>query len=333
MIYKSFEFNKINTSKSNYFLFYGENEGLKNETLEKNFKEKFKNKTHHYDENEILKDDKILFNSIMSKSFFDNEKLIIISRVSDKIYKTIAEIVEMQNEDVKVILIADKLEKKSKLRNFFEKEKKLVCVPFYSDNYQSLLYIAKDYFKKIKVPISQEILNVIIERSSGDRKNLKNELLKIESYFNDKKEIKFEDVLKLTNLSQNHNYSELVDFCLAKNKKKVISIINENHFSNDDTILIIRTFLSKVKRLAKLKDESNKNKSLEAVIASFKPPIFWKDKDLIKQQLRILTEDNISLLLQKVNNIELSMKKNYENSINILLDFIFRQSEPINNFS
>ena len=134
-------------------------------------------------------------------------------------------------------------------------------------------------------------------------------------------------------MSQNHNYSELVDFCLAKNKKKVISIINENHFSNDDTILIIRTFLSKVKRLAKLKNESNKNKNLEAVIASFKPPIFWKDKDLIKQQLKILTGDNISLLLKRVNNIELSMKKNYENSINILLDFIFKQSEPINNIS
>ena len=206
-------------------------------------------------------------------------------------------------------------------------------MPFYADNYQSLLYIAKDYFKKVNTPVSQEILNIIIQRSSGDRKNLKNELSKIENYSLNKKEIKFEDILKLTNLSQNHNYSELVDFCLAKNKKKVISIINENHFSNDETILIIRTFLSKVKRLAKLKSESSKNKNLESVIASFKPPIFWKDKELIKHQLQILTKENISLLLESVSNTELLIKKNYENSINILLDFIFKQSEPINNYS
>ncbi len=333
MIYKSFEFNKINKDNFNYYLFYGENEGLKNEIIEKNFKERFKNKTYYYDESEILKNEKILFNDILSKSFFDNEKLIIISRISDKIYKIIVEITEIQNKDIKVILIADKLEKKSKLRNFFEKEQKCVCVPFYSDTYQSLLYIAKDYFKKIKIPISQEILNIIIERSSGDRKNLKNELSKISSYAHNKNEIKFEEILKLTNLSQNYNYSELVDFCLAKNKKKVTNIINENHFSNDDTILIIRTFLSKAKRLAKLKNEMSKEKNLEKAIASFKPPIFWKDKDLIKQQLKILTKDKISLLLKNINNTELLMKKNYENSINILLDFIFKESELINNFS
>ena len=323
MILKSFEIEKIDIKKYNYYLFYGENSGFKKEIIEKKFKPEFKNNTFTYDESEILKDEKEFFDQILSSSFFEKQKLILISRSTDKILKIAEEIIDRKIEDLKIIFISEKLEKKSKIRSFFEKEKNSVCVPFYLDNYQSLSYLVNNFFKKEKISVSQEIINIIIERSNYDRLNLRNELNKIQNFAQGKQKITFENITKLTNLSENNNISELVDFCLAKNEKKTLRILNENNFSSEDSILIIRTFQNKAKRLMNIRKIFNKNKNIETAISAFKPPIFWKDKEIVKLQIKIWSEEKIQKLINTINDAELLIKKNYENSLKILLNFIF----------
>ena len=331
MIIKSFEFKKIDIKKYNFYLFYGENEGLKKELINTNFKKHFENKVYNYEENYVLNNEKEFFDTILTKSFFDSDKLIIVSGVSNKIFNIVEQIIEKEVNDVFVILIADKLEKKTKLRNTFEKEKNLICIPFYADNFQSLLYIAKDFFKKINISVSQEILNVLIDKANGDRQSLKNEIDKIENFCRSKNKIDLEQISKLTNLNEKNNMSELVDVCLAKNDKKLLKIINENNFSKEDAILIIRTFLSKAKRLQSLNQEIQLNPNVDNVINNYKPPIFWKDKELVKQQISNYSKENIKTLLEKITKTELLIKKNYNSSINILLDFMINQGERVNN--
>ncbi len=327
MIVKSFEFQKILQQKLNNYLFYGDNNGFKNEIIQENFKLKFKKNIFYYEESEILKDKENFFEKILTQSFFDNEKLIIISRSTDKITSIAEEIVERKIPDLVVIFISGKLEKKSKLRNLFEKNKNSVCVPFYQDNNQTLAIITKNFFRKIKIPISQEILNLIIEKSNGNRESLRNEFVKIENYCTNKEKISLNEILKIINLSENNDISELVNFCLAKNQKKILRILNDNNFSNEDAILIIRIFLAKVKRLIKLKNEFEKNKNFDTTISSLKPPIFWKEKDIVKEQMKNWTKENITNLLYTVNDVELLIKKNYEHSIKMLLNFILSTSK------
>ena len=331
MIFRSFEFKKIEVKKYNFYLFYGENEGLKKELIDNNFKKTFQNSIYSYEENLILQNQKNFFDEILTKSFFETEKLIIISEASNKIIDIIEELIEKKIQDIYIILLAYKLDKKSKLRTLFEKDKKLICVPFYSDNYQSLFYIADNFFKKKNIPVSQEILNTLINRANGDRENLQNEINKIESFLINKKKIVLEDILRLTNMSENNNFSELVDYCLAKNEKKLLSIINENHFSSEDAIIIIRTFLYKAKRLLKINSEMKSKENIDEVIAFLKPPIFWKDKDLVKQQIRNYSAQKTELLIKSINKTELEIKKNYNNSLNILLDFMLNEGKQINN--
>ena len=331
MIVKSFEFKKINIKKHNIYLFYGENNGFKNDLIDNNFKVIFKDSLYNYEESFILKNKEDFFDRVLTKSFFEKEKLIVISDVTEKIKDVIEEFIEKKIIDVFFILNANKLDKRSKLRTLFEKDKNLICVPFYSDNFQTLFYIVDNFFKKSKIPISQETLNLIINRANGNRQNLYNELSKIESFVQNKKEISLENIIKLTNLSENNSYSELVDNCLAKNNKKLLNIINENNYSSEDTILIIRTFLNKAKRLLKINDEIKKNNSIDSILTYFKPPIFWKDKDLVKQQLKNYSRDSVEKLINSINEIELQIKKNHNNSINILLDFIITQGKVINN--
>lgn len=331
MILKSFEFKKINTNNFNFYLFYGENNGLKKDLISSNFEKSFEEKIYKYEENFILQNEKNFFDEVLTNSFFEDKKLIIISETTNKILNIIEELIQRNLKDIFIILISDKLDKKSKLRSLFEKDKNLICVPFYSDNYQSLFYMANNFFKKLNISVSQQILNILINRANGDRQSLKNEMMKIENYLKDKKKINLNEVLKLTNLNENDNFSELVDICLAKNEKKLINIINENNFSNEDTILIIRIFLSKTKRLIKINDEVSQNKNLDKVLTTFKPPIFWKDKDLVKQQIKNYSKENLELLMHSINKTELLIKKNYNNAINILLDFILDQGKEINN--
>jgi len=331
MIIKSFELNKINLEKNNFFLLYGENEGFKNEVIKKKFEKNFDKNIYRYDEKEILDNKENFFNSITTKSFFEDKKLIIISRTTDKIKDLIDHILEKKINDIVVILNSNILEKKSKLRNMFEKDKKAVCMPFYADNNITLGKIVNNFFKEKNIAISQQNINLVIERCRGDRQNLNNELNKIENFTKNKKNIKFDEILKLTNLAENYNVSELIDSCLVKNHKKTINILNENNYSIDDCFLITRTLLIKSKRLFELKKKVQNNTNVDEIISSFKPPIFWKDKENVKIQIKNWSIESIENLIYKSMDLELLIKKNSVNSINMISDFLINKSKKTNN--
>ena len=331
MIIKSFELSKINLKEIPFFLLYGLNEGHKKEVIEERFKKFYTDNIYSYDESEILKDENIFLTSILSKSFFENKKLIIISRATDKINKLVEEILEKKIEDLVLVLNAAALEKKSKLRSFFEKNKKTICIPFYEDSSQTLSGIVNKFFRDNKIQLSQELINLLVQRSRGDRQNLNNELEKIKNFAKDKKKVNSNDLLKLTNLAENYSVSELIDSCLAKNKRRTINILNENNYTVEDCILIIRTFLLKSKRLLKLISEIEGNRDIDNIISSFKPPIFWKDKEIIKQQIKSWSFNNIENLLYKINETELLIKKNSISSFNILSNFIIEQVTKVSN--
>jgi DNA polymerase-3 subunit delta len=331
MILKSFELSKIKLNNYKFYLLYGENEGLKEQTIKSLFEKKYRDKIQRYEEKEILNNINGFFNSIFTKSFFDNEKLIIINRTTEKIREIVQELVEKNPEDIQIILNSTNLEKKSTLRNFFEKGKSIVCVPFYEDNNQTLNSIISLFFRNKKIPISQQLINVLVERSRGDRKNLNNELEKIENFSLNKKNLNIEEIIKLTNLADNYNASELVDHTLAKNTRKTVTILNENNHSDEDNIIIIRTLLAKLKRLVKIYELIDEKNNIEQAISMCRPPIFWKDKPLVTQQIRSWKLDNLKNLIYETNEIELLIKKNSVLAKNILTDFIISNSKKTNN--
>ena len=162
--------------------------------------------------------------------------------------------------------------------------------------------------------------------------NLYNELSKIKNFAINKEKISSQEILKLINLSENYGLSELIDNCLSKNKKKIINILNENNYNTEDCIIILRTFLSKAKRILKLANQLELNKDINKTINTAKPPIFWKDKDIVKIQLNKWKPKKIKELIKSINNIELEIKKNYGNSVLIITNFILEKaSSDINN--
>ena len=329
MIYKSFEINKIDKNLIHIILFYGKNEGLKNEAL--NILIKDENNIHNYEEKEILDNENNFIENILSKSLFEKNKFIVIKRATDKILKVI-EILHLKNlEDITIILNSDNLEKKSKLRSLFEKNKKLVCVPFYPDNDQTLSKLAYNFLSNKKISLSPSNINLIVGKCSGDRETLINELKKIEYFGKNGKKINSENISKLINLSENHGISELIDNCLAQNKKKITGILNENNFSNEDCIMITRSFIIKAKKLLTLSKTFETNKNIDLTIASAKPPIFWKEKEITKKQIQNWKPKNIKKLIYALSETELQIKKNISNSINLITDFILLQSSSATN--
>ena len=324
MILKSNDINKIDKNTIHLILFYGKNEGLKNEAF--NILIKDKNNILNYEEKEILDNENNFIETILSKSLFDPQKFIVIKRATDKILRIIENLQQKNLEDITIILNSEGLEKKSKLRSFFEKNKTLVCVPFYPDNDQTLSNLVYNFLREKKISISPSNINLITNKCSGDREKLFNELQKIEYFSRNGKKIDSENISKLINLSENHSISELVDNCLAKNKKKIINILNENNFSNEDCIIIARSFLIKAKKLLVLSKTFETNKNIDLTISSAKPPIFWKEKEITKQQIYKWKPKNIKKLIYTLGETELQIKKNINNSINLITDFILNQS-------
>ena len=326
MIVKSYEINKIDFNKSKIVLFYGENNGLKKEKISEIINSNKEKTVSNYDEREILDKPEILFDNIFSKSLFDKYKTITIKRVTDKIFKIIEKINEIEIEDLLIILNSDNLEKKSKLRSLFEKSDKLLCIPCYPDNQQTLTRLAYAFFKQKEISISSLMINIIVNKCKSDRENLFNELRKIEFFVKNGKKITEKNISKLINLSENHELSEFVDSCLAKDVKKTIRILNENNFNNDDCIAITRIFLNKSKKILNLSKEFEKNNNIDLTISSAKPPIFWKDKELVKEQIYNWSPEKIKKLIYELTEVEFLIKKNLNNSIKLITNFAIEQT-------
>ena len=331
MILKGYEIHKIKAYKGNFILFYGQNQGLKEEAILKIQTENKNRAVIKYDEKEFLEKSETSYENILSGSLFEDKKIIIISRASDKILNSINFFQEKKLDDILIIIEAGNLDKKSKLRSLFEKNKNFICVAFYTDTQETLSKIAYNFLIENNIKISQSNLNLIVNKCNGDRGVLKNELNKIQLYLKNKKTLALDDLMKLTNLIENHSISELVDNCLAQNKNKTLLMLNENILSVEDCVIITRTFLQKIKRILNLVKAYQKNKNLDLTISSAKPPIFWKDKEIIKQQINKWKLADISKLLGNVNQIELLIKKNKTDPINIVRNFIIETiSLPIN---
>ncbi len=322
MIIKSHEINKIELNKFNFFLFYGKNEGAQTEIINQYFMNNFNGKVSKYDENEFINNYEVIASEILTKSLFEDEKIIIISRTTDKSLKFIQEIINKDPRDINFLLKSGPLEKKSKIRSFFESNKKLIVIPFYEESSKSLNFIIEQFIRKNQIKLSRESINLLIERSSGDRANLKTELEKIYNYSISNKNIDYNIVRKLSNLSENYAVSEIAESFLSKNKKKISKILNENIYSDDDCILILRTIANKSKRLLNIIEENNNSNNIDKVISSFKPPIFWKEKEIVKNQAKTWKIKDLRSKIYEINNLELILKSNSKNSLNILSDFI-----------
>ncbi len=323
MIIKYFNLKPDLLKENKIVLFYGNNEGLKNEVISKITNN---TKLSSYDEREILENSNIFFEKFLSGSLFEDEKIFLIKRATDKFLKIVEELSQREIQNLSIIINANALEKKSKLRNFFEKDKRLVSVPFYPDTTETLSKLAQTIFRNEKIAISTSDINLIVDKCSGDRLFLKNEITKIILYSKNKKKITTEDIKKLINLSENYNISELVDSCLVKNAKKTMKILNENNFNNDDCILILRSIMNKSKKILLLSEEFEKNNNINLTISSAKPPIFWKDKENVKEQIYKWKSKNIKNLIYKLSELELTIKKNLNNSLSLVTDFILEEA-------
>lgn len=332
MIIKSYEIKNKEISKFKFFLVYGENEGLKKDVINI-IKSKNRFKEIKYEESQILNNKSEFYNEINNRSLFDEKKTYLIERCSDKISEIILEFIDKDNEDI-IIINCGILEKKSKLRTILEKSTKTIVIPTYKDNSLSLVQIAKNFFAEKKISVSYETLNLLANRCNGDRGNLNNELEKISNYLIDKKTISLKEVYALTNLSENYSAFELVDASLSKNLKRAQEILDENNYSQEDSFLVLRVFLMKTKKILNLLESMKKQKDIDKIILEHKPPIFWKERPVIKKQVQLWTLKATNELISNLNDVELKIKKNGALSLILMKNFIYEvvNTKP-NNYS
>ena len=339
MIIKSYEVqkNSLNLSKYNFYLLYGENFGLKKD-IKDVIKIAIKQKNDSLEmlsvyESEILDNEENFYNSIYSGSLFSNKKIIIIFDATDKIMKKIDNIYESYTENVFLIIVTGILEKKSKLRYFFETNKKTICVPCYLDSQKDLEIIAKSELRKSNISLSSEALNLLIEKSNSDRGNLKNEIEKIKTYLLNKKNIGLGAIKSLINFSGDYKSDILVNECLCGNIPQYKKIISELYINTVNQILLLRILGNKVQRLLNIKKQEDKSNNTEDLINTSKPAIFWKEKPMVKKQLSIWNLNDLKKIISEINNTEHLCKKNPHISSSILLNFFMEICKKANSFS
>ncbi len=303
----------LDLQKNNLVLFYGENLGLIND-----FKEKIKKRSKtilKFTQDQILKDENIIFNEIKNDSLFETKKNIFIDGVNDRILKIIEEIQPHILEN-KIYLYGDILDKKSKLRTYFEIEKNCDIVACYKDNEVSVKKIIIKHLKDFS-GVTSQVLNILLESSSLDRVKLNNELIKIKTYFTDKK-IKIEHLEKLLNLRTNDDFNIVKDKALKGDNIATNKLLGSTTLDSEKTALYLNLLnqrLNKLKDVADLKTSKN----LTDAINSMKPPIFWKDKPIFLEQAKLWDNKKVKYALTKSYETELRIKSESTINKNILI--------------
>ena len=333
MIIKSFETNKINFEKYNLFLLYGENEGLKKEIKFLIAKNKQDAELLSFYENNIISDKEKFYNTIYSASLFTKEKIIIINGASDKIFNEIEEISEKFPVGVCMIIISNILDKKSKLRNFFEKEKQTLCVPCYLDNNRDLEIIARNELRKNNISLSQESVNLLIEKSNSDRNNLKNEIDKIKAFSMNNKNLEIDNIKSLINFSGEYKSDSFVNECLSGNVLEYKKILSELYENTLNQTFFFRIMSNKINRLLNIKKTEKKYNDLDGLLNALKPPIFWKEKPIVKKQLNIWKTSDLKNIISEINKAELLCKKNPQVSKIVFFNFFTRICKKASSYS
>ena len=315
MIYKSYllEQNNINIDKK-LLLFFGENTGLKSD---------FKNQIRLANEDseiliftqeEILKNENKIYNEIYNISLFGRKKIYLLDLVNDKILELLKTI-EKNIGDQKIYLFADILDKKSSLRNYFEKSKNCAAVACYADNEIGIKKIILNDLRSYE-GLSAYNINLIIDNSNLDRSKLRNELQKIKTYFNEKK-IETEKLEELLNTKINEDFNILKDEALKGNKIKTNKLLSDTIMENEKNIFYISLINQRLNKLNEI--YSNNAENLDTAIEKLKPPIFWKDKNNFKDQARKWNKSKINTLLETTYNLEIDIKTKGTIEKNVLI--------------
>ena len=339
MIKKSYEIQKnlSNLINHNFFLLYGENNGLKKDirNLIKTVTNKKNVKIENISiyENEILEKKDDFYNTIYSGSLFSDNKIITINNGTDKITKQIEEIVNKKLENVLIIIFADILEKKSKLRNFFEKNIKTLFVPCYADGLRDLEIITLAELKKNNIILSRECINLLIEKSNNDRDNLRNEINKIKGFAINKKNLSIDELRLLINFTGDYKSDDLINECLCGNITEYKKILSELYTNTINQIFLLRILSNKIQRLFNMKKVENDYNNLDNLLDATKPPIFWKEKPMVKKQLRVWNLNELNKVINEINNTELLCKKNPQISQAVFFNFFTKICKKANNYS
>ena len=319
MILKSYiveqNFSTLNDYKE--VLLYGENDGIKDD-IKFELKNLYKNaEIINFFESDIIKNKNILYENLTNQSLFNEKKIIIIQSATDKILPEIIESIEQNNNKIKIYIFSDILEKKSKLRNLFEKEKNLAALPCYQDNERTLInYITK----KLSgfSGLTGEIINLIISNSSLDRKIIKGELVKIVDFFQNKK-IDHLKLLEILNIKNDTGFNEIRDNTLMGNKAKINKLLSEIELLSEDSFVHLNSLNKRILRLIEIQKIKKKFNNYETALENLKPPIFWKDKMTYLQQLKKWNLSRLYEIASKVGETEILIKKNSKIKSNIII--------------
>ena len=316
MIYKSYLIEQnINLIDKNLFLFYGENLGLKNELKDKI---KFRNKNAeiiNLSQDDIIGNIDNFYNEILNISLFDEKKIYFINQVNDKILDAI-KIIEPKIDSQKFYLMSELLDKRSKIRNYFEKSNNCGVVACYNDNEISFKKIIIERLKNYK-GVNSENINLISDKCNLNRDKLNNELDKIYTFFLEKNIDKNKLEILLDN-KINNDFSLLKDEAFNGNKIETNKLLSDTIIDSEKNVLylnIINQRLLKLNEIFKLIGQT----SLEKAIDMLKPPIFWKDKPAFLKQAKKWNMNKIKKILNKTYNLELEIKSNSIVNKNILL--------------
>ena len=289
-------------------LLYGVNNGIKDDIKSKIKKNRENTEIINFFEEELIANKDILYENFLNTSLFSQKKIILLHNVTDKIFDQISKCLEKNSKDITIYLFSENLDKKSKIRNLFEKDKLLAVFACYEDNERSLINYINKELVDVK-GVSGEVVNLIMSNSNMNRKIIQNELTKIKLFFYEKK-INTAHLLEVLNIKSNTSFDEIRDSALVGAKIKINKLLSEIIILDEDALYYLNNLNYRIMKLLEIRNTNENINNYEIAVENAKPPIFWKDKQVFTEQLKKWSLKKLNIAVMKIGRTEILMKKN-----------------------
>ncbi len=327
MIFKSFGTISKEIINKPFVLLYGENPSLIHE-IENNILIKIKEEKSFtikkYQEEYLIQNEDIFNQMINSNNLFEDDEIYIISKTTDKILQIFNEEIAAQNNK-KIVFLTENLTKKSKLRNLAESSNYFACIACYHDTPEQLQSLLIQKLKNMQINVSREFINSLFEINSLNRQDINDAVDKI-LLIKKSSNIDENKLKELFHSSTDNNNFEIVNDCLLGNKKNINIALNNIYAQGINFNEILSALKYKINKLLEIVESNTDSKNINQLVESFRPAIFWKEKNIVKDQLNRWSKKELEILLDQIFDIEIQCKKNYDVSTVILQNFVINIS-------
>ncbi|MGY8985081.1 MAG: DNA polymerase III subunit delta [Sphingomonadales bacterium] len=299
-------------------LIYGPDEGLVRERAHRISKQVVEDLSDPFNVvrpslSQVIEEPSILLDELLSLSMVGGRRLVRLDGAEDKAYQGLEQAlsgIPKDGEKNLLVVTAGNLKPSSKIRKLFEGLEIAVTIACYADSSKDVEELIIEVLGANNLKADPQAISFLLNNLGSDRLISRSELEKIVLYAGDRidRVIKLEDVITLIGDSATLTLNDIASATTGGDLKRLDQLLERAQSQGENAIAIIRALSRRLQQFHLVKGLIEAGQPIDSAIGKLRPPLFFKEKDIFRNQLFLWSSQKLGKALLLLSDAELGCK-------------------------